>query len=280
MKKFIEKIFASLYFLLLFIYTVLSQPCYFLEICCTSRQEQLAIKELLYSQPWLPKNYVQEDNSSVLIGPCDLNEAQDLRKRLETELNLVTTINVSVVDIEEDLNSKLFLPDTNFNSDKEDSEMVLSEYDKEITTETLKLYSDERITKIISLALEFYAVPYKWGGTNIERGIDCSFFVQYVFKKLGINLPRTSREQFKIGLAVDKDNLEPGDLVFFKKVRYRKVKNKIRKYEYINHVGIYLKDNEFIHATRGARRVTISSLEEPYYKSRYAGARRVIKNDL
>lgn len=135
----------------------------------------------------------------------------------------------------------------------------------------------KKIKKIISYAAELYATtPYKLGGENVKKGIDCSFFVKYIYSKLGVELPRTAREQIKVGQPISINELKVGDLVFFKKTYYRKSKKKTWKYERINHVGIYLRDGEFIHAARSSKKVTISLLTENYYKTHYAGARRIL----
>lgn len=133
----------------------------------------------------------------------------------------------------------------------------------------LRRYTEPQVQKIISLALEFFAHPYKYGGTQIGKGIDCSYFVQSIYNRLGTYIPRSSKEQFKVGRPVNKDELQPGDLVFFYRASTRKR---------INHVGIYLSNNEFIHALRNAKHVTISSLDESYFKKHFAGARRILTN--
>lgn len=89
--------------------------------------------------------------------------------------------------------------------------------------------------------------------------------MQKVYKSLGTVLPRTSNLQFRIGKKIKRDELIPGDLVFFKKyIRSSK----------IGHVGMYIGNDEFIHASYGAKKVTISSLNETYFKNRFSGARR------
>ncbi|OGS45890.1 MAG: hypothetical protein A2539_05455 [Elusimicrobia bacterium RIFOXYD2_FULL_34_15] len=125
--------------------------------------------------------------------------------------------------------------------------------------------SEEVVSELVNFAFEFLGVKYKYGGMDPEKGIDCSYFVQTVYKSLGTVLPRTSRLQFKIGKKINKDDLMPGDLVFFKKYL-----NGSR----INHVGMYIGNDEFIHASYGAKKVTISSLNETYFKKRFMGARR------
>jgi len=127
--------------------------------------------------------------------------------------------------------------------------------------------ADYRKQRLVKIALSFIYHPYIYGGQQVGSGIDCSYFVKLVFGELGIDLPRTSRYQFNCGDKVNKDELEIGDLVFFRK----------GKKGPINHVGIYFGNNEFIHATRGAKRVTISNLSENYYRNNYAGARRIFK---
>ena len=109
----------------------------------------------------------------------------------------------------------------------------------------------------------FIGAPYRWGGTS-RRGVDCSGFTQTVFREQGITIPRKSTYQFKVGKVVEKNELKYGDMVFFKKNFWGKV----------NHVGIYVGENKFIHSL-GGKGVVISSLNKGYYKTRYAGARRV-----
>lgn len=117
---------------------------------------------------------------------------------------------------------------------------------------------------IISSSLRFLGAPYRYGGTT-ARGFDCSGFVGHVFGILDIKLPRSSREQAKIGTHVEKNALVPADLVFFKTGGSSK----------INHVGIYVGDNRFIHAST-SRGIVITSLNEKYYLKAYYGARRVL----
>lgn len=110
---------------------------------------------------------------------------------------------------------------------------------------------------------EWIGIPYRWGGTS-RRGIDCSSFVQqFVRANLDIELPRTTAGQRYEGIAIDKSDLLPGDLVFFQRRGVR-------------HVGVYLGDDEFIHAS-SSRGVTVSNLSEGYYDRQYWMARRIIQ---
>jgi len=125
--------------------------------------------------------------------------------------------------------------------------------------------ADESIKdRLLRVAQRMLAVPYRFGGTTLW-GLDCSGFVQKAFAFLDLGLPRTAREQFREGLKIAKADLSAGDLVFFR--TYAK---------YPSHVGIYLGDNRFIHASARDRKVTIDSLDEPYYMKHYLGATRLL----
>jgi LysM repeat protein len=114
------------------------------------------------------------------------------------------------------------------------------------------------------VAERMLSVPYRWGGETL-KGLDCSAYVRKVFAFLDLQLPRSAREQFREGVGVEKADLSIGDLVFFR--TYAK---------YASHVGIYLGDNRFIHASSRDRKVKIDSLETPYYVKRYIGAKRFL----
>lgn len=117
-------------------------------------------------------------------------------------------------------------------------------------------------SKIVTTAKKYIGVPYVWGGTS-PKGFDCSGYIQYVFNKNGVTLPRTASQQYKVGYKVSKSNLQPGDLVFFNTSGG------------ISHVGMYIGNGQFIHSgtTSG---VAIADLYIPYWTSRYIGARRVL----
>lgn len=120
-------------------------------------------------------------------------------------------------------------------------------------------------SSLIDTAKDQIGVRYSWGGTS-RSGFDCSGFVQFVFAKHGVKLPRTSIAQSGVGAKVAKSDLLTGDLVFF-----------ITRGSRVSHVGIYIGDGKFIHASSGGGRVRIDALSSSYYAKRYAGARRVGK---
>lgn len=120
---------------------------------------------------------------------------------------------------------------------------------------------------VIALAKTYLGIPYKLGG-NLPTGIDCSGFVKEVFSAFSIRLPRTAKEQFTIGTRVMKEDLSPGDLIFFRGSTGSDPA----------HVGIFMEDGKFIHATRrGGGMVRVDSLGDNYYKQVYMGASRVIE---
>ena len=123
-------------------------------------------------------------------------------------------------------------------------------------------YGKKDITRLLNIAMRFGGVPYVWGGETPE-GFDCSGFVQYVFRQIGINLPRTDDVQYELGRKVLQSELQAGDLVFFE------------TYEPgASHNGIYVGDGNFIGANSGTG-VAVASLASPYWSTRYLGARRL-----
>lgn len=114
-------------------------------------------------------------------------------------------------------------------------------------------------------AMSLIGVKYKWGGSTPEAGLDCSGFVNYVFKNsLNIALPRTAFGMSAMGDNIEKDELKPGDLVFFNTLKRR-----------FSHVGIYLGDGRFIHSPRKGRSVEIVDINQKYWATRFDGARRM-----
>ncbi len=122
-----------------------------------------------------------------------------------------------------------------------------------------------RTQELVLNALGFMGIPYRWGGTTPETGFDCSGFVQYVFRQAaGLVLPRSSFDQIRHGTSVAREELQPGDLVFFNTMRAT-----------ASHVGIYIGDNQFIHAPRRGKTVEIAEFTNSYWQARFDGARRL-----
>ncbi|KIQ93405.1 D-gamma-glutamyl-meso-diaminopimelic acid endopeptidase CwlS precursor [Anoxybacillus thermarum] len=124
-------------------------------------------------------------------------------------------------------------------------------------------YASDNYDRLIPLAKKYVGVPYQFGGSS-EKGFDCSGFTRHVMRGLGVTLARTTAEQYNQGIAVKREDLRIGDLVFFE--TYKKGPS---------HAGIYIGDHRFIHAS-SSKGITVTSLDDSYYKKRYIGARRVL----
>ena len=125
-------------------------------------------------------------------------------------------------------------------------------------------------SRVIAYGKQFLGTPYAWGGTNLNRGVDCSGFVYSVYNHFGVYLNRSSAAMSYNGTRVNKANLQMGDLVLFDTNGSNNGQ--------ISHVGIYIGGGQFIHSSSSKRTwgVTISSLNEAYYQRTYVTARRVI----
>lgn len=121
-------------------------------------------------------------------------------------------------------------------------------------------------SRMVAEARKYLGTPYVRGGTS-RRGLDCSGLIIAVTREFGLKLPRTAAAQYGNGQRVDRGNLQPGDLVFFKNT-YRRG---------ISHVGFYVGDGRFIHASRAGRPVAHASLDDSYYRAHWAGAYRLSK---
>ena len=113
---------------------------------------------------------------------------------------------------------------------------------------------------VVGIAMRYLGIPYRWGGASPSGGFDCSGFVMYVYAQLGISLPHHAASQYAYGTPVSRDQLEPGDLVFF---------------DGLGHNGIYIGGGQFIHSPHTGDFVKISNLSDGYYTANWVGARRL-----
>ncbi len=140
---------------------------------------------------------------------------------------------------------------------EQDSSTVQANNESDFNSDNIKLLKIK--------AFDFLGTRYRFGGTS-RNGLDCSSFVQQVFNEMDVSLPRTAREQFERGDIVARGDMQKGDLVFFQTYA-----------SFPSHVGIYLGNNRMIHASSAHHRVVISSLDTPYYRARFLGAKRIPK---
>nr|WP_238947900.1 C40 family peptidase [Caldimonas brevitalea] len=121
-------------------------------------------------------------------------------------------------------------------------------------------------SEMVMTSMNFLGVPYRLGGNSAEEGFDCSGFTRYIFEhSLGLVLPRRAEEQAKAPglIAVKREDLKPGDLVFFNTLRRT-----------FSHVGIYIGEGKFIHSPRSGSEVRIEDMRIKYWTKRFTGARR------
>ncbi len=132
--------------------------------------------------------------------------------------------------------------------------------------------SEEQIYMVERNAKKLLGLKYVWGATGPNK-FDCSGFTQSVYRRAGIKIPRNSRAQAKVGRYIRYEELKKGDMVFFDTNR--------KKIGRVNHVGIYLEDGKFIHASSGSKKVVITNFDKKrYYKSRFLWGRRIITKDV
>jgi cell wall-associated NlpC family hydrolase len=111
---------------------------------------------------------------------------------------------------------------------------------------------------VVRAATRYLGTPYQWGGAS-PSGFDCSGFVRHVYARIGTWLPRTVKEQYQVGAPVSRDRLRPGDIVFFDRLR---------------HNGVYIGNDQLIHASPLGGKVRIASLDDEWFRRKWTGARR------
>ena len=123
----------------------------------------------------------------------------------------------------------------------------------------------EKASELVVNAMGFLGVPYRHGGNSVETGFDCSGFVRAMYQQtVGLMLPRSADQQAAATQTIDKNDLRPGDLVFFNTMRRA-----------FSHVGIYIGDHKFIHSPKPGAEVRVDDMRLGYWKTRFNGARRV-----
>jgi len=160
--------------------------------------------------------------------------------------------------------------------DDEETPEAVPEEDQEgkqvVPEPTEKWKNQNERSFLVRVVKTFLGVPYRLGGSTL-KGIDCSAFVKKIYEVFNVSLPRTTWEQIRFGKKVEKNELEEGDLVFFK-VPTRRASNR--------HVGIYIGNNEFVHASSRNKEVRVDNLNAPYFSKRFLNGVRVkgLEGDL
>lgn len=203
-----------------------------------------------------------------------LNHLQKSKLRTGQKLALVKSTSVS--EARQLKQRKAATVETDFSENDGEEDLLSDEtpaMEKTAELENDVQYSEHPLGKwrdpeerdlVVKVAKGFLGAPYRFGGSTIQ-GLDCSAFVRKIYEFFDVNLPRTAREQARVGMKVAKGDLTEGDLVFFNTRRA------------FGHVGIYIGNNQFVHASSGKRdrHVRIDSLDKPYYNQRFIKAVRL-----
>ena len=151
----------------------------------------------------------------------------------------------------------------------DDIERYLAERGMIAQMEQIRQSVGERASDLVVNAMGFLGVPYRRGGTDADTGFDCSGFVRSMFEQtVGMVLPRRARDQAAATEKIEKQDLKPGDLVFFNTMR-----------QTFSHVGIYVGDNKFIHSPKPGQQVRVDDMRQAYWERRFTGARRVASSN-
>ncbi|NVN92869.1 MAG: C40 family peptidase [Desulfuromonadales bacterium] len=202
---------------------------------------------------------------------CDLRRLNGLKgNRIKTGQLLVLNLSIPAVDElphAQVASNRLQMINKDLLNEQESDDTLaeLTDIDADRPVDLAKNLEDNSssVNKLKKTAYTFLGARYRFGG-NSRTALDCSSFIQQVFRDHKVNLPRTAREQFYVGSVVPRGDLKKGDLVFFQTYAH-----------FPSHVGIYLGNRKMIHASSRDRRVVISSMDTPYYLSRFLGARRI-----
>ena len=192
-----------------------------------------------------------------------LNHINQKSLRVGQKLVLARSTHKSVPTISEE--NEAAEDDDNSLADEDEEDIASADESPElIKKEELlgKWNSPDEVQLFVKVATGFLGAPYRFGGSSL-KGIDCSSFVQKIYRIFDITLPRNAREQSKVGVSIAREQLTEGDLVFFHTKRS------------LGHVGIYIGNNEFVHASSKRKVVRIDSLDTPYYQKRFQRAVRV-----
>ena len=230
------------------------------------------IDEILFNTI-LSEETLTEDiisDSSILADDDTYNELDELTQLvangLNTEIKGIDGVYSTPIVINEKNVHKKFMIEV---EEIKTEEIKTEKIKKEEVKKKIKKITKE--SEIISTAIAFLDTEYIWAA-NGPTAFDCSGFTKYVFKEHGVNIPRYSGNQARVGKHIAYKDLHVGDLVFFDTEKKYKKK--------VNHVGIYMGDNKFIHASSAKKKVVITSFEKKhFYKKRFLWGQRVIKDD-
>lgn len=126
--------------------------------------------------------------------------------------------------------------------------------------------NQQKVDKVVATAKQLIGTPYLWGGASPDKGFDCSGLTLYVYKQVGYNLNRISSDQARQGVSISRENLQPGDLVFFS----------FKQNNVVDHVAIYIGNGQVIHSPKPGDTVKVANINFSYWQQRLVTARRII----
>ena len=221
------------------------------------------VKVISEEDSWY-KVEVNGRNGYIAVNLLSTTKQETSRSSLNNRETTTTTVN-NTQDENKTVTNTNTNTSTNTNSNTNTSTNTNTDTNTDTNTNTnTNTATSSKGEEVVAYAKKFLGYKYVYGGTT-PSGFDCSGFTKYVYKNFGISINRTAQAQYSNGTAVSKENLKIGDLVMFGTSASN-----------INHVGIYMGGNMFIHAANKNRGVTTDTLASGYYKTYYIGARRVI----
>jgi len=215
------------------------------------------------TEGYIYSEYVSTDMDKIL-GDGTINDKVNFREGPSTDASVISTLSA---------NSKIKIIGCEgewYNIIANDKEGWVVARCVDRVTVTSRSGSNSTAQKVVELAKKQLGKKYVWGG-NGPNSFDCSGLTKYVYGKVGVNLERISYNQAEQGIAVKKENLQAGDLVFFSGINATSSSAKI------SHVGIYIGNDQFIHASNPTRGVVQDDINDSYYSKHYVKARRVIR---
>lgn len=210
--------------------------------------------------------------SAKILGFLDYNDeitiiAEEGEWYRFTEKNISGFVHKSLINVEESVSSRGTIEERKNEENNKTISQTLNNEDKELVSENTEV-SVSNGKKVTELAKQYLGYKYVVGGKTPESGFDCSGFTRYIFLQFGYNLGATAAGQNNIGIEVNRENLQAGDLILF----YDEAKTKI------GHTGIYVSDGEFIHSANPQRGVVLDNLNtSTYYSERFIIAKRIVE---
>ena len=242
---------------------------------CVSEQNALLKPKIINNEINVTENNQTENNQTISLNFSKEENLSNENKKIISTLENNTSKENQLFDLtyskEEPLEEPSIKENLTLNENQTFTENPII-LDEQLTTQALNTDEDwkeiEKEEEVLETAKEFLGTKYVWAA-NGPSSFDCSGFTKYVFNQIGITLPRYSGHQANIGKKIKFENLKKGDLVFF---------DTEKKFtHHVNHVGIFIGNNKFIHASSAKKKVIITSfLKKKFYKKKFLYARRVI----